>query len=404
VLVTPGEVVGGRFEIERHVGAGGMGAIYRARDKLADRYVAVKIAHGSDPHVAARFAREAQALADLIHPAIVGYIAHGQVHGGALYLAMEWLDGEDLGTRLEVSRLSCTEAVACMQQAATALGIAHAKGIVHRDVKPSNLFLVDLRADSVKLLDFGVARFTDLDALTRTGALVGTPLYMSPEQVTGEAITARSDVFALGAVMFHCVTGRPPFLARNLPELVSKLVGPDEAPRARSLVPEIPRAIDEMIARMLAKDPAKRLADGAAVAAALEAGGIHEAAAIATAETGIVDPPASIAVSAAPLGRATAAMAEGRWHEARAAFEQAIAEEDTVEARMGLGETLWWLGDGSGHVRQLENLRARAPGRRAREDFHGRLVRATDLAVSEEAVRQPGRGSRLARTSDTPPR
>ncbi|MBZ0236289.1 MAG: serine/threonine protein kinase, partial [Deltaproteobacteria bacterium] len=228
MLVSPGDVIADRFEIERHVGAGGMGAVYRAHDRETGGLVAIKLVNCADASTRARFEREAQALAELVHPAIVGYRAHGE-SDDRLFLAMEWLDGEDLGTRLEVSRLTVADAIACVAQAATALGVAHARGVVHRDVKPSNLFLVDWQPDRIKLLDFGVARFLELDALTRTGSLVGTPLYMAPEQLTGRAIDARTDVFALGAVMFHVLTGRPPFPARSLPELVASVTGSDEA-------------------------------------------------------------------------------------------------------------------------------------------------------------------------------
>jgi tetratricopeptide (TPR) repeat protein len=337
-----------------------MGAIYRARDQQDDRLVALKLVNALDAQSIERFEREAKALVDLSHPSIVEYRAHGRMNDTTLYLAMEWLEGEDLASRLGVARLSCSEAVECMKQVAVALAVAHARGVVHRDVKPSNLFLVDLSPSNVKLLDFGVARFLGLDALTGTGTLVGTPLYMSPEQVTGADITPRSDVFALGAVMFHCVTGRPPFLAKNLPELVSKLITADEAPRARAFVPSLPAAVDELIARMLSKDSRKRPADAAEVAAALDAGGIHEAVAFATAETSNVSIPVAVEKSAKPLAQARAAMADGCWEDARVAFLTAISEEDSLEARMGLADALWWIGDGAGMMAQLELVYQRA--------------------------------------------
>jgi tetratricopeptide (TPR) repeat protein/predicted Ser/Thr protein kinase len=332
-----------RFEIERQIGAGGMGTVYRARDRARASAAAVKVVRSSDAHVVERFAREARILEQLAHPTIVGYITHGKTPDGALFLAMEWLEGEDLGTRLDAGKLTAAETLACASQIAGALAIAHARGIVHRDLKPTNVFLVAGQPQQAKLLDFGIARIAELDALTRTGALVGTPLYMAPEQVNGGEIDARTDVFALGAVMFHCLSGRPPFPAKNLPELVGKLACADEAPRVRTLEASVPAALDELIARMLAKDPARRPANGKAVADAIVDGGIH-ASGLATAETGIVEMP-SISRSGEQLSQAQELSKAGKWQEARAAYEAAITLEDSAVARFGLANVLTWLNE-----------------------------------------------------------
>ncbi|HEX8108814.1 MAG TPA: serine/threonine-protein kinase [Kofleriaceae bacterium] len=197
-----------RFEIEDRIQGGGMGEVFRARDRVSGEPVAIKvIASGHDPR-GARFAREVRLLSELSHPAIVRYVAHGVTAPGVPFLVMEWLDGEDLRRRLEREPLTIGESVALAARVAEALGVAHARGIVHRDLKPSNLFLPDRRIDQVKVLDFGIARRDGLTHLTRTGTLIGTPGYMAPEQARShEVVDARADVFALGCVLFECLTG-----------------------------------------------------------------------------------------------------------------------------------------------------------------------------------------------------
>ncbi|HSK03420.1 MAG TPA: protein kinase [Kofleriaceae bacterium] len=261
-----------RFEIEHQIGAGGMGKVFRARDRQTGEPVAVKIISDRREHRAARFAREVELLAELTHPGIVRYIAHGEMPGGARFLVMEWLDGEDLKARLARGPLTGGEALELATRVAEALGQAHARGIVHRDLKPSNLFLPGGRIDQVKILDFGIARREGRPHLTKTGTLLGTPGYMAPEQARsarGE-IDARADVFALGCVLFQCVTGAPPFDADSAAGILSKILF-DEAPRLSELWPEVPQDLDALIAQMLAKEPAQRPSNGAHLAAALAA-------------------------------------------------------------------------------------------------------------------------------------
>lgn len=152
------ERVGGRFVIEREAGAGAMARVYRARDVTNDAIVAVKILHGAGEQTLRRFEREASALAELVHPGIVGYVAHGATATGQPFLAMEWLAGEALDTRLERGTLTVEEALTLGRTVATALGAAHARGLVHRDVKPANIFLVDGDVARAKLVDFGLTR------------------------------------------------------------------------------------------------------------------------------------------------------------------------------------------------------------------------------------------------------
>ncbi|HEX5060368.1 MAG TPA: serine/threonine-protein kinase, partial [Kofleriaceae bacterium] len=353
MLVNVGDVIAGRFEVERHVGAGGMGVVYRALDRDTSGAAALKVVRGTDRATNERFEREVTVLAELRHPNIVGYVTHGKTNDGALYLAMEWLEGEDLSTRLSVGTLSAAETVAVARQAAAALALAHQRGIIHRDIKPSNLMLVDNQPDRVKLLDFGIARLADIAPLTQTGMMIGTPLYMAPEQASGKSdIDVRADVFALGAVMFHCLTGRCPFPARTVAELVARLAAPTEAPRVRTFAPGTPLALDELVARMLAKDPAKRPRDAAAVHDALGPDVLAQQS-MATAETGLVETPRPDVHDDAGA-RGQKALAEGRWADAKAAFTEALAARDSGMIRLGLAEALQWLGDCRGCIEQQE--------------------------------------------------
>jgi tetratricopeptide (TPR) repeat protein len=266
-----GKAVSGRFELERLAGSGGMGAVYRARDLTDGSTVAVKILTGRELREAERFDLEAAILAELTHPAIVRYIAHG-VEGGDHFIAMEWLEGEDLATRLDRKPLTVAESVTLVYRAAEALAYAHLRGIVHRDIKPENLFLPGTVIAKLKVLDFGIARLTHGGRkLTLTGSVIGTPGYMAPELVRGERnIRPSADVFSLGCVLFQCLTGRAVFEAEEATALLAKILLQD-APRAKEIAPGIPAALDDVVARMLAKDPARRLQDARAVIEALEA-------------------------------------------------------------------------------------------------------------------------------------
>jgi len=266
-----GDVLAGRLVLGRMAGAGGMGTVYRALDRLTGETVAVKIAA---PHTAAeqaRFTQEARLLAELRHPAIVRYLTHGVTEDDQPFLAMEWLEGEDLVERLARSRLSVADSVLLTLRAAEALAVAHARGIVHRDVKPSNLYLVDREPARVKLLDFGIARVQRpglapaTRPLTHSGAVIGTVGYMSPEQATAATdLDARSDVFSLGCVLFECLTGQPAFSGEHVVAVLAKVLH-EPAIRARTLLPELPEALDDLVARMLTKERTARPADAAAL-------------------------------------------------------------------------------------------------------------------------------------------
>jgi hypothetical protein len=263
------DVIDDRFELEAQAGSGGMGRVFRARDRQSGATVAVKMLLAEAGAHLARFEAEARTLSELSHPGIVTYVGHGIAASGQPYLAMEWLDGEDLESRLRKGPLRLDDCLTIAKGVAVALGAAHARGIVHRDLKPSNIFLVDGQVDQVKLLDFGIARMSGAARMTRTGLIVGTPGYMAPEQVRGGSeIDARADVFSLGCVLFECVTGRAPFVAEHLIALLAKMIFAD-TPRLRQLRPEAPPMLESLVSAMMSRQPSERPRDGATVAAAL---------------------------------------------------------------------------------------------------------------------------------------
>jgi eukaryotic-like serine/threonine-protein kinase len=272
-MIGPGaEPLAGRFVIEREVGRGGVGIVYRAKDEVTGDPVALKVIAlpGVDAGEEARFRREGRVLAGLRHPGIVQVVAFGQLDDGQPYIAMEWLEGEDIAQRQRRSRLPLAQCVSVAADVADALAAAHAAGIVHRDVKPSNVFLVGSSAAQndafhVKLVDFGVAAAEDAK-LTRTGAIVGTPAYMAPEQARGDGeVDARADIYALGATLFELITGRPPHVGPTAIAILARLVTTN-APRLSEVLKNAPAALDEILARLLATAPTDRPAYAGEVA------------------------------------------------------------------------------------------------------------------------------------------
>jgi eukaryotic-like serine/threonine-protein kinase len=265
--MIPGQVVAGRFEIEHLAGSGGMGVVYRALDRATGKLVALKVLRGGDGQEPERFQRESRVLLGLEHPGIVRYVMHGATEAGDLYLAMDWLSGEDLQVRLARNPVSVKEALSILSHVAGALAVAHAHDVVHRDIKPSNIFLEGGDVDKIKLLDFGIARVNhETQTATSAETTLGTPEYMSPEQARGaRTLDARSDIFSLGCVAFECLTGKPVFSGSDLMALLARVLLED-APRVREFCPEVPAPLDELVARMLARDPAKRPMNGSALA------------------------------------------------------------------------------------------------------------------------------------------
>src|SRR5262245_47826592 len=270
---TTGQCLAERFVLEALAGSGGMGTVYRARDLHTGQTVALKLLQSNpSPQEAERFAREAELLSMLRHPGIVAYHAHGMTAAGEPYLAMEWLEGEDLSKRLSRGKLRLSESLSLLRLVAEALALAHKHGVVHRDIKPSNLFLREGEVDRVAVLDFGIARRAAVSQpLTRSGVVMGTPSYMAPEQARGERdLLPAADVFALGCVLFECLTGEPPFVAEQVLAVLAKILF-DEPPKLRQVRPELPEAVEALLATMLAKETALRLPDATAILTALDA-------------------------------------------------------------------------------------------------------------------------------------
>lgn len=255
-VVSPsaGAVLADRYRLLERVGAGGMGEVWSAEDIVLKRRVAVKLvadAHRNDERVLARFEREARTGARLIHPNLATVYDYGVADEG-VYLVMELLDGETLGERLRRGALPPDEAAEVVAQAADALAAAHAAGVVHRDVKPSNLMLT---ASGTKVMDFGIAT-GDGDALTATGLVIGTAAYLAPERVRGEPFGPEADIYSLGAVLVEAVTGQRAFGGSTPAEVAMTQL--HREPPDLSEVPGVPTQVARAAHEALAKDPAQR--------------------------------------------------------------------------------------------------------------------------------------------------
>lgn len=260
--------VDGRFDILALAGSGGMGTVYRARDRSTGEIVALKLLNARGD--ADRLAREARLLASLDHPGIVRHLAAGTTAGARPYLAMEWLSGHDLDDRIARGAMGVDEVIGLAKRLAEPLAAAHRRGIIHRDLKPANVFLVDGEVDRAKLIDFGLARQHEDTSLTADGTILGTPAFMAPEQIRGEALDARADVYALGAVVFTSLIGRPPFGGVHRIAVLAKAVA-QPPPRLAELRFDVPASLDALVMRLLAKEREHRPADGDEVIAELAA-------------------------------------------------------------------------------------------------------------------------------------
>jgi tRNA A-37 threonylcarbamoyl transferase component Bud32 len=246
----------GDYVIERALGAGAMGDVFAGRHPLIGKRVAIKIIKrhlAASPEASERFVREARAVNQVDHPNVVDIFAVGRLDDGRLYLVMDLLDGEALSARLVRGRPPADETLTILAGIAAALDAAHARGVVHRDLKPDNVFLAEGR---VLVLDFGIAKLLAPDGaikpgtLTEQGAWLGTPAYMAPEQWGAEGAGPASDRYALGAIAYEMLAGKPPFAATSLPAMMEM--------HFRAPVPSISAAVDQVLTRALAKDPAQR--------------------------------------------------------------------------------------------------------------------------------------------------
>ncbi|PRX17685.1 serine/threonine protein kinase [Actinoplanes italicus] len=263
-------MLNGRYQLTQRIAAGGMGEVWRGDDLLLHREIAVKVllpALMSDSDFITRFRSEARMMAALRHPGIVQVYDYGenaQVGAHRLdYLVMEYIDGTPLSKKIQqAGRLGAGETMTAVAQVADALHAAHEAGIVHRDVKPSNLLVRP--AGAIVLVDFGVARSTGITGITSTNVVLGSAHYMAPEQAEGRPVTAATDVYALGAVAFSCLTGRPPYVGDNPLAVLAQLVH-GQPP---VLPPDVPPAVASVVLRALAKDPGRRFPSASGLAAA----------------------------------------------------------------------------------------------------------------------------------------
>ncbi|HEX8110438.1 MAG TPA: serine/threonine-protein kinase, partial [Kofleriaceae bacterium] len=262
-MLSVGSILGGKFQLQRLAGTGGMGEVFEARCLDSGQRVAVKMLRARQADQLVRFEREARLLAEFDHPNIVRYIEHAVTPLGQPYLVMEWLDGEDLATRLRTRPLTLHETVAIGRDVAEAMAAAHERGIVHRDLKPGNVFLVRgaflARGEfsQSKVLDFGIAWLSDWTPVTQAGATPGTVGYMAPEQIRhGAELTPAADVFALGCLLFEGLTGRPAFERSETGTAMAadRRVAP-AAPLGSRLGGEVPAELVALIEQMLAREP-----------------------------------------------------------------------------------------------------------------------------------------------------
>jgi eukaryotic-like serine/threonine-protein kinase len=265
----PGSRVAGRFVVERALGSGGMGAVYLAHDDRLGEAVALKVIAGAsmlDPAAADRFRQEASAARRISHPNVVRIHDIGDEHG-LLFLSMEYVSGTSLAALIERHGVLPVEQLrSVVVQICQGLTAAHQAGVVHRDLKPANILVDDKQC--VKIIDFGLARLPHLERMTATGLILGTPEYMAPEQVRGRSVDTRTDIYALGALIYHGLVGRPPFvgespIAVGFAHVHEPLVPPREAR------PSVPEDWSLLVTRAMSKDPSERFDSAAALAAAL---------------------------------------------------------------------------------------------------------------------------------------
>ncbi|MCA9526004.1 MAG: protein kinase, partial [Myxococcales bacterium] len=266
-----GRMVAGRFRLLSKLGDGGMGEVYRAEQLPMGRHVALKIlrhALSDDPRQVERFKREAQAASALTHPNTIIVHDFGQDTDGTLFLAMEYLAGEPLNAVMaRVGPMPAERAARILQQVCGSLDEAHRQGMVHRDLKPENIFLVERagNSDFVKVLDFGIAKVTEsggqkLETITQAGAIFGTPQYMAPEQIRGDQVDGRADIYALGVLLYELISGHLPFAAGSVVEMLTKHLTAPPAPIARKGSDSDPglARLEAVALRALSKNPEHR--------------------------------------------------------------------------------------------------------------------------------------------------
>ncbi|MBL0220881.1 MAG: serine/threonine protein kinase [Myxococcales bacterium] len=268
MALAPGTIFAGRYRIRALLGQGGMGSVYRAEHLGLGKDVALKVLGRLSHELEDRFEREARAIARLDHPGCVRVFDYGEDDRGVQFIAMELVDGPTLHAAMGGDVLSVPRALHVAKAVLSALAHAHGQGVIHRDVKPENIMFSTRSAFRVVLIDFGLASLRDAPALTGSGMAMGSPSYIAPERLLGQAHDARSDLYAVGVVLYEMISGIRPFLGATPQEIMANVLARPPRP-LRALVPDVSSALDAVIRRALAKDPARRFADAEEMLSAL---------------------------------------------------------------------------------------------------------------------------------------
>ena len=345
-MLNPGEIIDGKYRIVRLIGEGGMGAVYEGENTRIHRRVAIKVllaAVAEQGEAVARFEREAQAAGRIGSEHIVEVLDLGTLPNGDRYLVMEFLDGEGLGSRIKNrGRLSAQELGPIASQLMEGLAAAHGAGIIHRDLKPDNVFLLRTRggkADFVKLLDFGISKFSALSgdsgfSMTRTGAVMGTPYYMAPEQAKGSReLDHRVDIYATGVILYEALTGQVPFNADTFNELLFKIVLEEPRPLGQ-IDPNIDPGFAAIVTKGMARDPAHRFQSASEFQQAIAMWSSGQGAALVNA-LGPTRAPANVGTQTRAAGPATLGTGTpGTWAQSGTHLD---AERDAIPKKSNAG-------------------------------------------------------------------